>query len=290
MPDLPDPLSRPLDVATMLSTPPPERSWVLPGLPTGRVGMLVAPGATGKSTLLLEVAVTQCLGRSWPWPGDGFPARRVLYLAAEDDSVDLQWRLQAVVRAFELSADDQAMLAQNLDLRPIHGFRLAEPKRGTSEVGPARLALELAEEGGWEFIVADPLARLARFTEIDSGQATQVVETLEFLARSTGAAVVAAHHVSKAAMREGALSEQSAARGAAALTDGVRWQANLVTMSGAAATEIGLDDSERRRWKQLGLPKANLVGPQAPVWLHAGPGGVLTVATPPAGAGGKQWF
>ncbi len=294
------PLTHQLDVATMLTTPPPRRSWLLPGLPVGRVGLLVAPGATGKSTLLLQIAVAQCLGRSWPWPdagGEPTPSRRVLYLAGEDDEVDLHWRLHRIAATLELDADQRALLAANLDLRPIHGLRLAEPARfeANGEILPSRLALELAEEGGWQLIIADPLARLARFSEVDSGQATQVVETFELLARATKAAVIAAHHVSKAAMRDGALDAQHAARGAAALTDGVRWQANLVTMPKTVADGIGLDDEERRRWKQLGLPKANLIGPQPVVWLYAGDGGVLQVATPPASISTrtrkeKAWF
>jgi hypothetical protein len=52
----------PLDIATALRSPRPVLDCVLPGLPVGTVGNLVAPGATGKTQLLLQLAVARCLG------------------------------------------------------------------------------------------------------------------------------------------------------------------------------------------------------------------------------------
>ena len=91
----------PLDILAAFTQDPPELQFVLPGLLRGTVGALVAPGASGKSFLALEIAAsiaaTLCNGELF----DGFginPKSRggVLYLALEDPAVVLQRRLHAM--------------------------------------------------------------------------------------------------------------------------------------------------------------------------------------------------
>ena len=49
--------------STWTGEPPPPRKWLCQGwLPSGRVTLLTGPGATGKSLLTLQLAVTVATG------------------------------------------------------------------------------------------------------------------------------------------------------------------------------------------------------------------------------------
>lgn len=52
----------PLNIAHLLSNPPPTLDFVLPGLTSGSVGTLIGPGGVGKTMLELQVAVLLATG------------------------------------------------------------------------------------------------------------------------------------------------------------------------------------------------------------------------------------
>lgn len=75
---------QPLNLTWALTAPLPPLDFVLPGLLPGTFGLVVAPGATGKSQLALDIATSVALGRSVA--GDLFPAcppAKVVFLAGE---------------------------------------------------------------------------------------------------------------------------------------------------------------------------------------------------------------
>jgi hypothetical protein len=90
--------------------------------------------------------------------------------------------------------------------------------------------IERSPKGGWSLIILDPISRLmGADAEIDNGVATQFIALLEELTIDLpgNPTILFAHHVSKAAIQAGEKQNQTAARGASALTDGVRWQTNF---------------------------------------------------------------
>jgi|GEM_PF-1860456 len=81
---------------------------------------------------------------------------------------------------------------------------------------------------GWQLIILDPASRFAGpESEKDNAIATAFIACLEKISESLKGkpTILLSHHKSKAAINNS--SGQSDARGASALTDGVRWQANL---------------------------------------------------------------
>jgi nucleotide-binding universal stress UspA family protein len=275
-------LPGPLDLAGMLTSEPEPYDWVLPGLPRGKAGFLVAPGGTGKSKLLWQIGVGIATGRDLIWPeAETRDPARVLFLSAEDDARDIHHRLVSIAAAFDLSPTESADLVANLDARVVPGWHMAE---GLERGALAHALLGQLKPGDYRLIVADPLARLARIDENDQKEATTLVEVVEELAAEADAAFVVSHHVSKAAMRGDALDEAHAARGATALTDGFRWQSNLGRMSPTVADGFGFDDDERRRWVKLAFPKTNYSPPVPHHWLRFQPGGALQAAVPGGGA------
>jgi len=86
-------------VDRFLDADPPARRWVLTDcLPLGKVGLLVAPGGTGKSQLALQLAIAVATGTGladWWTVGERGP---VLALFAEEDEEELHRRLRAILR------------------------------------------------------------------------------------------------------------------------------------------------------------------------------------------------
>lgn len=272
----------PLDIIEALNAPRPVLDCVLPGLPVGTVGNLVAPGATGKTQFLIQLAVARCLGL--PALGGLFPTaapENVLLIVAEENALIMRQRLHDVtawlveeglfptLRREEVVAQLQARLR----LFPLSGQDVRLVKDGCyTEVlsGMVKLA------GNTRLVIADPLRRFHDGDENDSGAMTQLVQGFEHIAQQAGAAVLLAHHTSKAATLNGQGESQQAARGSSALTDGVRWQANLTSMSTKTASELGLPESEARLYVRFDISKSNYGPPQAPVWLRRQAHGVLT--------------
>lgn len=271
-----------INISDALTSPRPVLDLVLPGLPVATVGNLVAPGATGKTQFLLQLAVCRCLGL--PSLGGLFPEaapEHVLFLAAEEQEIIMRQRLHDIVDWLiggdlfptKTRASVINELQHRLKLFPLSGndVRLIDDGYDTQVM---KKISELGED--CRLIIADPLRRLHDGEENDSSAMTQLVQSLERIAMQTNAAVLVAHHTSKAATFNGQNDSQQAARGSSALTDGVRWQANLSTMSEKQAQAQNIPVEDARLYVNFSVSKSNYAAPQAPVWLRRLPGGVLT--------------
>ena len=118
--------------------------------------------------------------------------------------------------------------------------------------------LERAKEiDDLRLIVFDPLRRFHDGEENDSHSATAIINCFERLARETGAACLAIHHMAKGAAKSGG-QDQYAARGSTAFTDNCRCQINLYRVDGHVSTENG----ERREQLEVAVTKNNYGPPQ----------------------------
>ena len=277
----------PLNVAKALNDSRPVLDLVLPGLPVGTVGNLVAPGATGKTQFLLQLAVARCLGL--PTLGGLFPAAQpenVLFLAAEEQEVVMRQRLHDVtdwlVEEGLFPNRSRTEVVETLDKRlklyPLTGQDVCLLSDGDYTEVLTRIG-KLAQ--GHRLVIADPLRRFHDGDENDSGAMTRLVQGFERIAMATRGAILLAHHTSKAATLGGQGEIQQAARGSSALTDGVRWQANLTGMPAKTATELGLGADEAKLLVRFDISKSNYGAPQPPAWLRRMPGGILTKTTLP---------
>jgi RecA-family ATPase len=275
-----------LNIRAALNDAPPVLDFVLPGLTPGSVGTIVGAGGVGKTTLLMQVATA--LSTNAPAAGGAFaPAgepRRVVLVAAEESTDILTIRLHAInnwlkkelgqASLFETDAHESriGLMEKNLRLVPAAGSSVQLLKDGESTEFFESLC-EFCQ--GSRLIIIDPLRRLHDGDENSSAAMTQIVQLLECLAKRTGAAVIAVHHVSKAAMLGGVGDSAAAARGSSALTDAVRWQLNLSGMSEDESKKFGLT-GQHKSFLRLEFAKANYVAPQPTIWLRRLEGGVLT--------------
>jgi hypothetical protein len=266
-PPEPDPFAdrwKPLD-PTWLGEKPPDRTWLLrrPAddkgdtsagfLPLGKVGMVVAKGGAGKTMALVQLALAVATGRDWldySTPTTG----RVLLALGEEDETELRRRVHYAFDAMwpeptgspdnvkrltrEREAAREAIRRRVVAL-PLAGLPVAfvrtDPRlREVSQTEALEyLRKRLADDSGepWRLIVLDPLSRFAGVeTETDNAAATRFVQAIESLTEAPGnPTVLVAHHTTKTSRKgEDPALDATAARGASALTDGVRWVLSML--------------------------------------------------------------
>ena len=247
-----DPWARlvPLAAAALTNEPPPRR-WLLMRqgqngdvgmFPAGKVGILSAPGGTGKTMALAGLALAVATGRPWLEAGRaggkgspggrGFPVHRsgrVALLLGEEDAEDILARLYYSARLMELTADEGELAARRVIVGPLAGEDVslvteAGEVSARAEALYARLYAMADDNDGWALILVDPLSRFGGIgAEADNALATRAIQALERLTRLPGRpAVLMAHHE-----RKGGGDGAEAVRGASAIVDGARWVARL---------------------------------------------------------------
>lgn len=273
----------PVSADELLNVPPP-RQFLLrdpdrdgaPGvLPRGIVGMLAAPGGTGKTWALVDLAVSLCCGVSWlgAWqPERGLTGRVALVLCEEDRNEALR-RIHSVL-ALRFARGSAELVAAHKSLE--QRLMLAAP----ATVKTAAVHAALHDGGKWDAVLMDPLARFGEDdTETDAMAATKTIQGLEALTRLQGSPLVlVAHHTRKGTTAASGVG-QDAVRGQSALVDGARWVALMY------AHRLG-----NTRWTTFGgaalakleVVKANHVPTLDPLRLALDPehGGALRLAAP----------
>lgn len=276
----------PLGIRAALSANAPTLDFVLPGLTAGSVGTVVGAGGVGKTMLLTQLGMAVATGSPAfdnPLTPRSAPARVVL-IAAEESSDILRIRLHAIKKWMDLQREKcsastvaaesefTTLLEKNLLLVPAAGQSVALIDNGATTEFFETLCKFCA---GARLVIIDPLRRLHDGDENSSSSMTYIVQVLEALAKRTGAAVIAAHHIGKGAIYNDATDLAAASRGSSALTDAVRWQVNLSAMSETVARKHRLL-GHHKSYARLDFAKANYIAPEPTIWLKRNEGGVMT--------------
>lgn len=254
-----------LDLSRALDTEPEPLDFVLPGLLTGTVGSLIAPGATGKSISALQLIMQVCTGKDFFGIGQ-YPTGNAVMLAAEDPANALHTRIKAI--AGHLDECERESFKANCLILPCLGQAGDLLDSGTVA------DVERVAQGA-RILVIDTLSRWHTGEENERRDAARVMRALERIAKNTGAAIIFLHHTSKAAALNGGGDLQQASRGSSVFVDEARWVAFLQTMTGEEAKAFGYNDDERKHYVRYGVTKANYCPPQFDVWLRREEGGVL---------------
>lgn len=217
------------EVRALLTVPNALGSREVAFMPAGKVAMLVAPGGTGKSQALVQLAVSVASGKKWLGTYNVANPGPVLLALGEEDADEMHRRIRKAVRAMGWDAAPE--VARNLHALSLCGERamLVDDKGDDTPFG-LNLYAGLAAWPGvdeWRLIILDPASRfMGAEAEKDNAQATRFIEAVERLTRLPGnPTVLFAHHTNKGGLA--GETDQGAARGSSGLTDGARWQANL---------------------------------------------------------------
>lgn len=245
---------------------PPPRQWLVrlptrnggecpPGhgdglVPKGAVTLIASAGGVGKTYALVGLALA--VGSGQEWLGHFFTTTgKVLLLLAEEDTAETRRRIWTVGRAMELTEEQIEAIASRVVVMPLAGvvFGLLD-EEGDETEALAALRARMAQEGPWEAVVIDPLARVAGVNvEGDNHLATRLIQATETLCALPGnPAVLVSHHSSKFARR----TDSADARGVTGLTDAARAVLTLRSEGGSAFLELskgnyapGMDEAVR---------------------------------------------
>ena len=187
------------------------------------VGLLIAPGGTGKTTLVLWVATHIVLG--FPLFGlEILKSGPVLIITAEDSREMLVARLRAIADAIGLDETEREKLREGIRLSDVsgEGFRvtkvegdLVNPSTGLDYVIKGCQALKPV------LVVIDPAVSFgvgeSRVNDAEQG----LIEAARKLKRAISCCVLYIHHSGKQSARE-RMRDQYAGRGGSAFADGSR--------------------------------------------------------------------
>ena len=235
------------------STPKIQPQWILPGLRAGQVGVVAAPGGTGKSFFLMQLAMSVATGYELITGIAPKHAGPVRLLNFEDDDIDTSNRGIDILNEFGIDDD----LTERLYLHPLAGYRLDLVTREGSVDQEAVKWLK-AQADGMRLVIIDPLSHVTSSDENDNALRTLLVQTLKHIAREKECAILIAHHTNKG----DADSAQGWLRGASALVDAARY---VLTMQ-----------KWRDSWRlRLQWVKLNGIAPIADMAVRREPNGVL---------------
>ncbi len=253
-----------IQAAGYVMTYPPDLNYVFKGvLLEGTVGVLVAPGAAGKSTFALQLLKSVATGETIIPGFEPASAGKVLGVFCEEDGPLLHHRIFRIAKrffpdsgeqynfnpsqqAFKIASRMHVVSGKARDLRLIELDAKRNPVPTQEYYGLLKMAKQI---DGLKLIVLDPVSRLYTGNENDSTMATLFISLIERLSMETGAAVLLLHHTSKGSSFDSRggfdiarALHQDALRGSTGLTNGVRWQCNLQPLPGKfAKTELKLD-------------------------------------------------
>ncbi|RYU61877.1 AAA family ATPase [Methylolobus aquaticus] len=274
----------PYDIRTAMQKPPTGRDWLITErIERGR-GILVAGiGGSSKTRLLYHIAIAGAVGYlPWGWT---VPKRfKSVLVLTEDTATDVHQIVYHMVDAMGLSESQREAVAESITLFPLAGKRvkfLAFNGRTLTETEQLEaLEAKVEELGDVGFIGIDPAISVTEGDESEQHHQRALANAIDGLGVRTGAAVALVSHASKASINADELGSHNS-RGGGALTDGVRGEFAMRTMTAAEASKAGITDvEERKRHVQLCATKGNHLPPAAfvPVWLRRGEHGVLAAS------------
>lgn len=200
----------------------------LKGLPLGEVGLLVAPGATGKSYFVLNLLLA-CCGLTENHLVE--KTMKVLYVSLEDPLVEIQRRLYSYKIALNLTSEK----LENTEL----DFKIIENKSADRllvkdlEQKDNKFWQELngvIKEGGYELVVIDTYIKTyTGYSENDNGDMSLVLSHFGTMAKNNNCSVLLLHHTNKGAIGQKNDINQGSSRGASSTIDNSRWAISLLS-------------------------------------------------------------
>lgn len=239
------------EIHFLLQPPPPipklvnfldENGCTHPFIRKGCTGMVVGAGGVGKTHFLTQLALSIATGlpflKKYPIEKPGY----VFLGLGENTDEDIHRLLRKTLSLFfslSFSAEDTTYIEEIGKRLAVTSFTgtsssFLHQRMPTPVYEDFLYELQKKEpEEGWSCIILDPISRfLGADAENDNASATTFIALLERLIVELKGkpTVLFGHHMNKSGIA-GTNTDQSAARGSSAITDGVRLQINLEKVS-----------------------------------------------------------
>jgi hypothetical protein len=238
----------------------PHRRWLYGvDLVRGDITLIGSPGGAGKTSLAIGMAVAIGTGRRLLeekiFGGEGL---KVLYINAEDSSVEMKRRIFAFSRKHNVAEQDLARLyvagTEDPRVQRLSFLRTVEKNSAIDQEGFKQLE-ELLAALQPDLVVLDPLVALCGGGNINDNSAMSLVmRDIKRLAIKHDCAVLIIHHTKKG----GDLTNAEAISGASAIVNLARHAIMTVTMTQEEAKKVGVLPSERYRYFKAVDAKSNL--------------------------------
>jgi RecA-family ATPase len=239
----------------------------------GKVGALVAAGGTGKTTMLLMLAICHATQRKFL--GLEVTHGTFVLISADDPQEDLEMALKLVVEAMKLTEDEINKVASKVRLHSLQG----EPGTKTfttsatgTVVSTGLEALVTQAVGEIPDLVGIAIDTLRQFSGGNSNDEQVIKLTIAGateIARQTGAYVILPHHTGKQNFRDG-VADMYCGSGSAAIADNCRFVLLLQT-----TTWSDIESKVQRTGQERGDPlvllstRGSLLMKSAePIFLH----------------------
>jgi hypothetical protein len=240
---------------------PRKRHWVHgTDAMRGTVSLLIAPGARGKSSWLLALALACCTGRDLLDAHVFGAPLNVLYVNAEDSFAEIGLRIRAAMRHHRICDADATSL--RIAAADQHQIVLLEQDRAQPKLneGGWGLLVKLVDEAHCDLLILDPLVVFMGGVSLnDNAAAGLLMNRLTRLAVEKDLAAVIAHHASKG--RD--LDSPDAAMGAVSFVNMARVAKSLDFLDDDTADEIGIRDEDRSALFRIVGTKQNLAPPNS---------------------------
>ena len=278
---------QPSDTAAFLENEPaPIERLFTDRIQLGRGILTTGVGGSSKSRLLYHLAIGAAIGRL-PWGWEVKHRGSSVLLLTEDTEGDVHRTLWGTCRAMNLTATERSAVSRHVLCYPLagHDCKLVgvDPGNGALVQNGLFKGLEdvIRKRGDVVFVGLDPALSLTPGDELNQGHQRALGKMADDMAVRTDAAVMLISHASKGSLSKDELGSHNA-RGGGAITDAVRGEFSMRTMTAKEAKDAGiLDKEERNRHVQLAATKGNHLPPAAfvEIWLRRGDHGTLSAAT-----------
>ncbi|PLP98745.1 AAA family ATPase [Cupriavidus pauculus] len=233
------------------------------------VGIFVAPGGTGKTTLMLYEAIHIVLGLEL----FGHPVENagpVVIFTAEDSRDMLVARLRTIASQMQLSQTEIEAIRQSVVIADVsgHGFKLTAVERDVVVPGKnVERFIRAASELHPAVVFIDPAVSFgvgeSRVNDAEQG----LIEAGRRIRNALKCAVMFIHHTGKQSARDKA-TDQYAGRGGSAFADGSRMVHVLKAMDAQEWLSITGDAlAEGESALTLARPKISHAPPQPPIYI-----------------------
>lgn len=203
-----------------------EPEKVFAGLTRGDVGMLVAPGDTGKSYFALYISLLSASTMDFKDPFCTAHGKKILYINYEDRPTEFVKRQRYIVSSIKNMLFENQIPIQEQEIinsfknnffavSPQKTFFLFKEQKGMLRRITKNFEKLKEMTDGKDVLVLDTWSRSALISDVSNQVASEAIATLEEFAREQNIAILLLHHTSKGANIEGRVGTD-AIRGASA--------------------------------------------------------------------------
>ncbi|MBX9837482.1 MAG: AAA family ATPase [Silvanigrellaceae bacterium] len=255
----------PLNILDICSKQPPKLEFIFPGLLRGIVGSVVASGGTGKTMWALQTCSSIACGNDMLKYGQLNTGKSVL-LSGEDPEQITALRLHSMCKY--LSEKEIHELNKNMFIYSISGKNPNIMDKNWFEwIKNVTINSKL--------VIIDTLRVFHNLEENDSGKMSELIKIMSSIATENNTSILFLHHTNKNSANNSSGGDQQASRGSSVLTDNIKLQINLVTMTSTEAKDLGIDEQDRKLYVKYVYSKMNYGSPIADRWLKREDGGIL---------------